>query len=105
MKAPRGCVRDLDKEFHRIDAERPRYDQRLDQIDPALAALIFRNKALRLPQPCGQFLLCDIRPSPGSGQTRANDLVLLGLNPQRGCLGYAIRQKWLNRIILYWNFR
>jgi hypothetical protein len=27
-------------------------------------------------------LLCDIRPSPGSGQTRADNFVLLALNPQ-----------------------
>jgi hypothetical protein len=47
----------------RIDAERPRDHQQLDDIDTALASFIFRHKALRLPERCGQFLLRDIRPN------------------------------------------
>ena len=79
-----GRPRNLSEEVERIKAERSRYDKQFDHIDPALTAFVFRHEALRLPQPCGQFLLRDIRPSPGSGQTRADDLVMLGLNPQCG---------------------
>jgi hypothetical protein len=87
-----GCPRDLGKEFQGIDAERPRDYQQFDDIDAPLTTLVFRYEALRLAEPCGRFLLRDIRPSPGSGQTRADHFVLLGLNPQRRCLGHAIRQ-------------
>ncbi len=73
------CLRYLDKEFDRIDTECPRYDKQFNHIDPALASLIFRNKTLRLTEPCGQFLPRDVRPSTGSGQTRAHDLVVLGI--------------------------
>jgi hypothetical protein len=67
-----------------VDRHRaPAIDKQFDHIDPALAAFIFRNEALRLPQPRGQFLLSDIRPSPGSGQTRADDLVLLDVGGSR----------------------
>jgi hypothetical protein len=95
---------DFSKEGERIDTERPRNDKQFDDIDAALTAFVFRHEALRLSKPRGQLLLRDIRLSPGSGQTRADDLVVLGLNPQRR-LGDAIGQKWLNRKIRYWNFR
>jgi hypothetical protein len=78
-------ARDLGKEIERVDAEYTRDDKQFDHIDPTLAALVFRNKALRLRQLCGEFLLRKICPSPGSAQARTDDPVMLGCDPQRGC--------------------
>ena len=50
------------KKIEWVDAERPRDHEQFDQIDPALTAFILRYEALSLPEPCGQFLLRDIRP-------------------------------------------
>ncbi len=46
----RPCI---DKDFDRIGTECPRYDQQFDHINPALTALILRNKALRFPSLAG----------------------------------------------------
>jgi hypothetical protein len=49
--------------------------------------------------------LRDIRSSPGTGQTRADDLVLFRLDPQRRCPRCCYSAKILNREIRYWNIR
>src|SRR5215470_2039239 len=100
-----GGPGDLAEKVERIDVQCPRNRQQFDYIHPTPTTLVLGDEALRLAEPRGQFLLREVCPSPSSGQTRADDLVVFRLDPQRRCLGHTIRQKGLNPNIRYWKSR
>jgi hypothetical protein len=75
---------DLGEDFDRIGTKRPDDHQKLHDIETPLSGFNRRNHGLRLTEPRRQFDLRDVRPFPSSRQNRADNFVVLGLDPFRG---------------------
>jgi hypothetical protein len=75
---------DLKKDLQRIAPEDPGDQHELDQIDTPLSSFIRGHHGLRLPKPPRQFDLRKVRATSSPRQSRADDLMVLGLHPFRG---------------------
>lgn len=74
-------VDDRLEDLQRIAAQRSRDAEQLKHVNSALTSFIGRHEGLRLSKPLRDILLCQSRISPQPGETLADNLVLIRVNP------------------------
>jgi hypothetical protein len=80
---PRKASDDLDEQLPRVPPDDFHDTEKLEQIDPSLAALVVRYERLRLAKLSGEIRLRELGALAGSGKATTDDLIVPGWDPHR----------------------